>query len=155
MVTKRDWLASLTPPLAKPGRGRFSREAIAAIAKAESEGMVFDDPAPSKPAPRPMPKPSTKVPGISEAVAKNLPGVTNAPVVNETTEPPMIAPEVKPQSLVRDVKSLNGYTKEGWKVNFATCAKCANHVKYCKCSGGPHAPSIVVTLDEGSPAQVG
>lgn len=43
MITKRDWLAE--QGLAKKGaRGRFSREAIAAIVKAESEGMKFDEP---------------------------------------------------------------------------------------------------------------
>lgn len=40
MVTKREWLVS--KGLAKPGRGKFSAEAIKEIEKAESEGMVFD-----------------------------------------------------------------------------------------------------------------
>lgn len=41
MTTKRDYAISLG--LAKPTRGRMSREANAAIAKAEAEGMVFTD----------------------------------------------------------------------------------------------------------------
>lgn len=43
MVTKREWLVERG--LAKAGaRGRFSREANAALAKAISEGIVFDEP---------------------------------------------------------------------------------------------------------------
>jgi hypothetical protein len=47
--------------LATPGKGRMSREALEAVAKAESEGMVFDD-AKGTPAPkvvRETPKPVT------------------------------------------------------------------------------------------------
>ncbi|WMI33584.1 Lsr2-like DNA bridging protein [Streptomyces phage Kenrey] len=40
MATERDYLVSLG--LAKAGRGRFSAEAKAALAKAKSEGMQFD-----------------------------------------------------------------------------------------------------------------
>jgi hypothetical protein len=40
MATEREWLAS--QGLAKLGRGRFSAEAKAALAKAKAEGMVFD-----------------------------------------------------------------------------------------------------------------
>jgi hypothetical protein len=39
-MTEREYLVSLN--LAKPGRGRFSAEAKAALAKAKSEGMTFD-----------------------------------------------------------------------------------------------------------------
>lgn len=41
MVSRRDWLVS--KGLAKPGRGRLSREAHAAIEKAIADGMTFDD----------------------------------------------------------------------------------------------------------------
>lgn len=47
MTTPREYLVSLG--LAKPGRGRFSREAIAALDKARAEGTVFDEAAPAKP----------------------------------------------------------------------------------------------------------
>ena len=40
-MTKREYLITLG--LAKPGRGRFSREGVAAIAQAEADGMIFDD----------------------------------------------------------------------------------------------------------------
>lgn len=45
MGTKREYAISLG--LAVPGRGRLSREAHAAIAKAESNGMTFDDAKPT------------------------------------------------------------------------------------------------------------
>lgn len=41
MATMREYLVSLG--LAKPGRGRFSGDAKAALAKAIAEGMTFDD----------------------------------------------------------------------------------------------------------------
>ena len=41
MATKREYLISLG--LAKEGRGRFSREALDALAKAEADGMIFDE----------------------------------------------------------------------------------------------------------------
>jgi hypothetical protein len=48
MATKREFLVE--KGLAKPGRGRFSREAKDALAQAEKDGVVFDDPTPvSKP----------------------------------------------------------------------------------------------------------
>ncbi len=48
MVTKREWL--VTQGLAKPGRGKFSTAAHAALSRAASEGMTFDDDtAPVKP----------------------------------------------------------------------------------------------------------
>ena len=42
-VDPREYLMSLTPPLAKPGRGRFSGAAKEALAKARAEGVVFLD----------------------------------------------------------------------------------------------------------------
>lgn len=40
MATEREYLITLN--LAKPGRGRYSKEASDALKKAKSEGMVFD-----------------------------------------------------------------------------------------------------------------
>lgn len=51
MTTQRDYLVS--KGLAKPGRGRFSGAAKAAIASAIAEGMVFTDAKPAKPASKP------------------------------------------------------------------------------------------------------
>lgn len=51
-MNKREWLVS--KGLAKAGRGKFSNEAKAALAKAEADGMVFSDAVPSvKPTPKP------------------------------------------------------------------------------------------------------
>lgn len=58
MSTRRDYLISLG--LAKPGRGKFSNEAKAALEKAIAGGMTFSDDAPAPKAPKPV-KPSTKV----------------------------------------------------------------------------------------------
>lgn len=48
MTTKREYAISLG--LAKPGRGRLSAEAHAAIQKAMGEGVVFSDSTPTSPA---------------------------------------------------------------------------------------------------------
>lgn len=48
MATRREYLISLG--LAKEGRGKFSAAGVAALEKAVSEGVVFDEPA--KPAPK-------------------------------------------------------------------------------------------------------
>lgn len=52
MQTKREYLVGLG--LAKPGRGKFSNDGKAAIAKAEAEGMKFSDTATGAPAPKPV-----------------------------------------------------------------------------------------------------
>lgn len=49
-MTKREYAVSLG--LATMGRGRLSREAHAAIAKAEAEGMTFDDAVKVAPTPK-------------------------------------------------------------------------------------------------------
>lgn len=51
LETRRDYLVRLG--LAKPGRGKFSNDGKAALAKAESEGMKFLDNAPAGAAPKP------------------------------------------------------------------------------------------------------
>lgn len=48
MATKREWLVS--QGLAKPGRGRFSKAAVDALAAAEASGTVFDEPTTTVPA---------------------------------------------------------------------------------------------------------
>ena len=63
-MTKREYLVSLG--LAKPGRGRMSREAHAALAKAEAEGMTFDDPSP-------VIKPKVNTPKASKPVSAPKP----------------------------------------------------------------------------------
>jgi histone H3/H4 len=65
MVTKREWLVS--QGLAKAGRGKFSNDAKAALAKAISEGMEFDEPV--------VPVPSSKPRVAKKAVAPKEPPV--------------------------------------------------------------------------------
>lgn len=143
MATKREYLVGLG--LAKPGRGRFSREALAKIAEAEANGIVFDEPVVSKPTPHPTP---------SEKVVSQEGDSPPSPP-SPKPEPPVVVPAREPQKKVRHVGSLYGYTPEGFRVNFATCRKCAQHIDFCKCKPGPLAPTIVATLDDDSIAVVG
>lgn len=125
-MNKRDYLVS--KGLAKPGRGRLSREAHIEIERAIADGMVFDDvEKPKKPA---------KIEAVSE----------DPPVVTESNRP--IPTVVTPR--VRDIgeRDLIGYTKEGWRVSFITCRRCGLHANFCSCHDGLLPPSIVETLDE-------
>lgn len=119
----------LTPPLASPGRGRLSREGLAAIEQAHSQGMVFDDDPGVKPVAPSKPKPAPK-PAESKALGMQRPKNTQ---VRNLTEAPY------------------GYTVNGDKVEFITCAECHYHVNLCDCKGGPKAPKMVVRLPKDSP----
>jgi len=59
-VTEREYLVSLG--LAKPGRGRFSAAAKAALDEAKSKGKTFDDTKPSSTKSTPRAKPATSKP---------------------------------------------------------------------------------------------
>lgn len=70
-MNKREWLIS--KGLAKAGRGKFSNDAKAALAKAEAEGIVFDD-APAKvvpKAPKIVDKPKVSEDAVSEIMFAN------------------------------------------------------------------------------------
>lgn len=72
MPTKREYLVSKN--LARPGRGRFSREAVAALERARQEGVIFDDEdgagsADAEPAPPSYPK-------INDPVLRKISHVT-------------------------------------------------------------------------------
>ena len=124
-MNKREYLVS--KGLAKPGRGRFSREALAALRQAELDGIEFDD----------------GQPRVPEAHAE----AAEQPTVYE----PVVTAKV------RDIGESNlfGYTKEGWKVGFVTCRRCHMHANYCNCSQGLLPPSIVETIDPDSLAMIG
>lgn len=126
-MNKRDYLVS--KGLAKPGRGRLSREAHVELERAIADGMVFDDDKPAKP---------IKVAKVEENVAP--------PVVTESNEP---LPTIRTPK-VRDIgeRDLIGFTKEGWRVSFITCRRCGLHANFCSCHDGLLPPSIVETLDE-------
>lgn len=69
MQTKREWL--VTQGLAKPGRGKFSNAAKAALAKAEEEGMTFSDGA------APAPKATGEVKEAPKPAASETPFLTS------------------------------------------------------------------------------
>jgi hypothetical protein len=169
MATKREFLVE--KGLAKPGRGRFSTEAKAALATAEAEGVVFDEPvkaekpakvetdeepAPSRPS---LPSDAQKVrewaraQGIEVGERGRIPaGVTaaynGAPLRLKTKG--VVASIPAAQVRVRDFSKMRGITEEGWTIEFSTCSKCAEPICYCACKAGPKWPFGVVALIDGT-----
>lgn len=101
--TKREWLGTQKDTngnaLAKVGpgvRGRFSTDATAALAHAETQGWKFADPAPAAPA-------TPKAQAVQRTTAAPLPAGTAAPA---TTEKPL--PQVDPKE-VRAWAKANGH----------------------------------------------
>lgn len=164
MATKREYLVGLG--LAKPGRGRFSKEANEALAAAEASGVVFDEPvvapkvvstegadAPSNP-----PKPTSEATAIREWAAKNGIAVGNRGRIasdivkayqtgNATSvrsEPARVFARPAPQVRVRQERARYGKTAEGYTVGWSLCRKCAYHISFCRCASGPVAPSMIV-----------
>lgn len=133
MATQREYLVSLG--LAKPSRGRFSKEAKAALAKAVEEGMTFTD---TKEAPQasadasehPRPRPSGEA---SPSPRKDSGGGV-----------PLLIIGGSPTKL-RNISSLKGLTVEGYRVGFDTCRRCMGPLTHCSCKK-PKAPGIVVEI---------
>lgn len=71
MPTKREYLIS--KGLAQPGRGRFSREAVAALERARQDGVTFDDEGVGSGNPEPAPRPRPKV---NDPVLRDIQHVT-------------------------------------------------------------------------------
>lgn len=161
MATKREYLVE--KGLAKAGRGRFSKEAVAALAAAEAEGIVFDEPvkpekpvksetdeepAPSSPS---LPTEAQKVrewaraQGIEVGERGRIPkGVTAAYQGNPP--PAKNVAVVKPWRIMRDYSLINGTTDDGLVVQFGDCQRCAKRVRYCECASGPVAPEGLTNL---------
>jgi hypothetical protein len=118
MPTKREYLIS--KDLARPGRGRFSREAVAELESARKSGVVFSDEGPV------LADPEASVP---------LPTGWSPPK------------PLKDYPVLRNIKSMVGYTEEGYKVESGYCFKCSLHVSRCPCSQGITASKIVATWD--------
>jgi hypothetical protein len=118
MPTKREYLVS--KGLAKAGRGRFKREAVAELERARQSGITFDDEDGSGSS-----DPDSAIP---------LPG-------------DYIPPKIKNYPVVRDLKYVEGYTEEGYKVQSACCFRCGQHVSRCPCSAGITASKIVARWD--------
>lgn len=116
MVTKREYLISLG--LAKDTRGRFSREGLAAIAKAEAEGTVFED-------------------------AQSARVLNPAKTVNPQS---VSVPQSPPQTRVREWNLMRGTTDDGLLIEWGTCGRCSEANMYCRCSGGPTVPHGVTAV---------
>ncbi len=172
MPTKREYLAGLNPPLAKPGRGRFSKDAIAALEAAEAAGVVFDEPVkpvkevategdePSKPT-----KPASEVTLIRSWAADNgikvgergrLP--QDVVAAYRAGNPSMAVPQAKPvykvepQVRIRQVRAMYGVDERGSTIGFSMCTRCKFHVSLCACKSGPVPPKFVVKmLDKTDP----
>lgn len=172
MPTKREYLAGLNPPLAKPGRGRFSKEAVEALAAAEAAGVVFDEPVkPVKEVATEGDKPSQPSKPTSETAEVRAWAASNGIKVGERGRIPANVLDafkakdasiakpaskpvyaVTPQVRTRQVRAMYGVDDRGHKVGFAICRKCTYHVSLCACKAGPTPPSIVVkVLDQFDP----
>ncbi len=116
MATKREYLIDLN--LAKPGRGRFSRAALDALAKAESEGVVFDEP---------VVVGKVAAPASSDASDRKSPGFGYKP------EPGGIRPVRPPQIRIRDISAMYATDADGRELMFQTCRGCGYHVSFCTC----------------------
>jgi hypothetical protein len=124
-MTKREYLVSLG--LAKEGRGKFSKAGLEELAKAEADGMSFDDNKPKAPA---APKPEKVEPVRNPAdYAKPVP---------------------KPLPKLREQKTMYALTPEGYKVGYDSCWVCHNPVSTCPCKSGPQ-PCKGATAVIGNP----
>ena len=122
MATRREYLVSLG--LAKEGRGRFSQAAKDALAKAENDGMVFDDPAPAAKGPTER-KPKEK----SESVKSS--GVL-----------------VMPARRYPEGTRFQGYVDgKKFTVNDRQACACLVSLAYCRCNN----PSALVAGGERVP----
>ena len=118
--TKREYLVD--KGLAKPGRGRFSREALAALAQAEAEGVTFTEGAPK--------------PVKAEVEA------------GEESPAPLPRPVLAPQKRMRKEKvAWATITLESsgrsLPVQLGYCGKCNSRVVFCTCSQGPRVPTWI------------
>jgi len=123
-MDKREWLIS--KGLAKPGRGRFSREALAAL---EASGLTFDS-----------------VTGI------NTDGIEYK--LEPEAPPPSVAmaPDINVPPIERDELTRKGLDDAGHVIEYSTCSRCHSSIIYCHCPNGPKAPRYVVKALDPTPA---
>ena len=162
-ATERAYLASLNPPLAiENARGRFSREAKAALAEARENGITFGEPG-EKSSTKSSERSSNvndirlwaKQNGLEVGVRGRIPldiirayeGKAPAPAAVDQ----WLAKPPPPQPRLRQVDCMYGLTEEGYRVGFSTCRRCMAHLSRCACKQGPMPPSIVVkVLDQAT-----
>lgn len=116
MASKREYLIDLN--LAKPGRGRFSRAALDALAKAEAEGVVFDEP---------VTVGKVAAPASTDASDHRSPGLEFRPEPGGNWRP------LPPETRVRDIRAMYATDDDGRELMFMTCMRCGKHVSFCKC----------------------
>lgn len=131
-ASEREYLAGLTPPLAKfPSRGRLSHAAHEALAKARAEGHTFGGTA-SKPA---------------EGDAQ---GKSEAPEVNSSGAQPraagFYAQPIRPKPRTRQAEVAYGLSVEGYRIGFSACRRCNDRIWRCDCAEGILPPSMIVKV---------
>jgi hypothetical protein len=123
-LNKREWLVS--QGLAQPGRGRFSREALAAL---EASGLKFDT--------------TSSITGDTIEFKQE----PEAPPATVSMAPPINVPPIE-----RDEYTRKGLDDKGHVIEWATCHRCNSHIMYCHCPNGPKAPRYVVKDLDTAPA---
>ena len=160
--TEREYLSSLTPPLAKAaGRGRFSKQALEALVKARENGVTFgsskDDSLGNSLPPEAEASGGTSSADIRAWAIDNGYEVPARGRISEeiiaayngnplTPSDEWLAKPVPVQTKVRNLTTMYGETVEGYKVGFSLCRRCTSHIMYCTCKAGPLPPSIVVKV---------
>jgi hypothetical protein len=106
--------------LAKPGRGRFSAEATAALAEAVAQGVVFDAP---------------KVAAKRESNG-GVPSDDGAPHRRSNSSGSSGVPGIPVKVQQRPQVTLF-MVKDNVRAAFSACFKCAYPNSYCDCKDGP------------------
>jgi hypothetical protein len=163
-ATERAYLASLNPPLAKENaRGRFSREAKAALITARYNVITFGEGADSQGNSSPAAANAAAGPsqalgdirtwarangydiGVRGRIPSDVLKAYNGEV-QEVKPDPWLAKPAPHQPRLRQLDCLYGLTEEGYRVGFSTCRRCMSHLSRCACKQGPMPPSIVVKV---------
>jgi hypothetical protein len=50
--------------------------------------------------------------------------------------------------MIRESRTLFGFSREGYKIGFSMCFACTSHMSRCKCKGGVMAPPTIVSTKE-------
>lgn len=137
-MTQREYLISLG--LAKPTRGKFSREGHAALATAREAGQVFDD--------------DHKVAPVKREPAAASVDRSRMEDGRPTTEPGGVYPPTPPQLRVRLISAMWCEDDRGLQMQFMTCRKCAYHVSFCTCANVGMPYGAVRLLDRTDPLVV-
>lgn len=147
MPTKREYLASLNPPLAKPGRGRFSAAAKLALAEAEANGVVFTDVTSlTKESPESSSDDSEHS-GPRNSGGRSASTDWKPEPISSLPTFPTYGTKYNLEPKVRNVSQVLGKDSEGRDIAFAECARCHSHVNFCHCTAGIKAPAYVAVFD--------